>query len=75
VCSAQVEWTLAAAAAAGSAADKAWYSIIVPDRLGLAAVRHKWRQNLSDVEVFVRLSQTTSPKQVCVLNFANCRSI
>jgi hypothetical protein len=53
-----------AAAAAPSAADRAWQSITVPNSLGLAAVRHKWRQNLSHVEVFVQLPQTISPKQV-----------
>lgn len=55
----------AAAPAAGfSAADRAWQAISVPNGMGLTAVRHKWRQNLSHVEVFVRLPDTTSPKQV-----------
>jgi hypothetical protein len=38
----------------------------VPAGMGLEATRFKWRQNLSHVEVFVRLPGTVQPKQVGV---------
>jgi hypothetical protein len=38
----------------------------VPQGLGLASTRFKWRQNLSHVEVFVRLPNTVQPRQVMI---------
>jgi hypothetical protein len=61
------DWPAAAAAAAPlTAADRAWQGISIPPSLGLAAVRHKWRQNLSQVELFIQLPDSVTPKQVCV---------
>jgi len=56
----------AAAATGGrdSQTDKAWCSITVPQDMGLAATRYKWRQGLCHVEVFVRLPDSITPKQV-----------
>lgn len=58
----------AAAATGGrdSQTDKAWCSITVPQDMGLAATRYKWRQGLCHVEVFVRLPDSITPKQVSV---------
>ena len=53
-----------AAVVAVSSTDRAWQEITVPEGLGLAATRFKWRQNLSHVEVFVRLPGSVQPKQV-----------
>eukprot|EP00879_Flechtneria_rotunda_P030107 GHRR01032670.1.p1 GENE.GHRR01032670.1~~GHRR01032670.1.p1 ORF type:complete len:112 (-),score=41.62 GHRR01032670.1:534-830(-) len=47
-----------------TAADKAWAEIMVPEGLGLTATGFKWKQNLSHVDVFVRLPASTTPKQV-----------
>ncbi|WIA36527.1 hypothetical protein OEZ86_007821 [Tetradesmus obliquus] len=49
-----------------SSTDRGWQEITIPEGLGLAATRFKWRQNLSHVEVFVRLPGSVQPKQVCV---------
>lgn len=49
-----------------TATERTWREIKVPKGLGLDAARHKWRQNLSHVEVFVRLPDTVNAKQVCV---------
>jgi hypothetical protein len=50
-----------------SGSDRAWRELQVPAGLGLASTRFKWRQNLSHVEVFVRLPDTVQPKQVGIL--------
>ncbi|KAF6254870.1 hypothetical protein COO60DRAFT_1641961 [Scenedesmus sp. NREL 46B-D3] len=49
-----------------SGIDRAWQEIQVPAGLGLTATRFKWRQNLSHVEVFVRLPHSVQPRQVSV---------
>jgi hypothetical protein len=63
----QQELDVAALAGSSSSSDRAWQEIQVPAGLGLEATRFKWRQNLSHVEVFVRLPGSVQPKQVGVL--------
>lgn len=50
-----------------AAADAAWEIIAIPEGMGLTFTGYKWRQNLSHVEVFVKLPATIVPKQVCGL--------
>jgi hypothetical protein len=45
---------------------KVWEDIDVPQDLGLTFTHYKWRQNLSHVELFVRLPDGCTAKQVRV---------
>lgn len=49
-----------------SATDAAWLSVTIPEGMGLEFNKYKWRQNLSHVEVYVKLPVTVTPKQVKV---------
>lgn len=53
--------------ASSSPTERAWAAVDVPVGFGVAGTRHKWRQGLIYVEVFVRLPDSISPKQVCVV--------
>eukprot|EP00878_Enallax_costatus_P046281 GHUV01056063.1.p1 GENE.GHUV01056063.1~~GHUV01056063.1.p1 ORF type:complete len:118 (-),score=31.36 GHUV01056063.1:27-380(-) len=46
------------------ARDEPWDSLVIPEGTGLSSTGYKWRQNLSHVEVFVKLPATITPKQV-----------
>eukprot|EP00878_Enallax_costatus_P010420 GHUV01010877.1.p1 GENE.GHUV01010877.1~~GHUV01010877.1.p1 ORF type:complete len:291 (+),score=87.41 GHUV01010877.1:788-1660(+) len=48
------------------ARDEPWDSLVIPEGTGLSSTGYKWRQNLSHVEVFVKLPATITPKQVTV---------
>lgn len=54
-----------------TARDVAWDSLTIPAGMGLAGTGYKWRQNLSHVEVFVKLPLTVAHKQV-MLNGLAC---
>lgn len=47
-----------------TSSERAWQEIGVPEGLGLAATRHKWRQNLSHVDISVWLPDSVQAKQV-----------